>query len=800
MATFWQDVRYGLRILAKNPGFTAVAVLTLALGIGVNAAIFSLVDAAVLRPLPFPAPKQLLRVWEKPPKWALNSVAPLNYLDWQDQSRSFQSMAAFVNGHATLTGSDVPERIPSAQVSASFSELLGVTPEIGRGFAASEGRPGQDSVALISHGLWLRRFAGDRSVLGAVVVLDGKSYTIIGVLPRNMQLFGEADVWTPLALTRETARRDTHFLNVVARLKPGVSMDSADAEMQLIAGRIAKIAPATNQNWGVLLVPLQQSLIGPDVRRTSLVLFGAVGFVLLIACANVANLMLIRGAARSREIAVRLSLGAGPGRIARQSLTESLLLSALGAALGLWLAEMALATAPSWLPAGTLPPAVRLQLDARVIGFAILAAFMTGILCGLAPALRSARINLNDVLRASGYSSTGGHGPRRVLAVTEIAMAVVLVAGAALLLRTLMRLEQVDRGYRAENVLTFHVSLPPLDYPAPEKVVAFHKAATAELERLPGVRSVGFGTDLPLGGWSFGEGFDIAGRPPSPPGNRTFAHYQTISPGYFETLGISMSRGRAFSEQDTAASIPVCIINSEFALRFFSTQDPIGAHLNMGSAEFAVVREIVGVSGQVKIQGPAEPSGLEIYVPYTQDDSSSVAYALQTEGDPTRIASAAIAAIHSVNKDLPLTDIRTLDAVAAQSVARPRFRAVLIGAFAALALALAMLGIYGVLAYAVGQRIREFGIRMALGATPGNVLRLVLKDGLQIAIAGVALGVCAALALTHYLATMLYGVQPIDPATFVGVPALLILVALAACGLPARRATRVDPMVALHYE
>jgi predicted permease len=496
---------------------------------------------------------------------------------------------------------------------------------------------------------------------------------------------------------------------------------------------------------------------------------------------------------------VRASLGAGRLRIVRQLLTERLLLSLAGGGLGLLLAKLALDSAPSWLPFGTLPAVVQPELNWRVLAFSLLAVLMTGALCGLAPGLQAGRINLNEALRSSGYSTTSGNRLRRSLAAGEIAMAVVLVAGAALLWRTLFALEHVDRGYRADRILSFHVSLPSRQYGSPERINLFYQKALAELGALSGARSAAVAYDLPLEGWRFGEPFEVAGRSHGPAASRPYAHLQGVSTRYFETLEIPILLGRAFTETDTAKSAPVCIINDGLLREFFKGTEPIGAQLIRDGAPTGGCT-IVGVSGQVKIQGPAEASRYELYVPYTQDSPSSVVFAVRAEGDPMRLAPAVREAMQRIDRDLPLVSLRTIDDIAANSVAQPRFRAALIGAFAVLALVLALIGIYGVLAYAVGQRTREFGIRMALGARTPDVLRLVLGDGLRITLAGVAMGLGAAAGLTGYLRTMLWGVKPLDPVTFVAVPAVLLIAGLAACYIPARRATKVDPLVALRYE
>ena len=799
LETLAQDLRFAARTLRKNPAFTAIAILTLALGIGANAAIFSLVDAVLLHPLPFRDPNQLVMLWEKPPNFDHNSISALTFLDWKEQSHSFQSIAGIAGGTSAITGGAEAQQVQSQRVSANFFDLLGVVPQVGRGFTDADEQPGNENVAIISDGLWARRFGRDSSVLNTSLTVDGKVVTLIGILPPSFRLLGQCDLWTPLVLRHEAAKRDSHFLRAIARLKPDVSIGTARAEMSNIALGIARISPETNKGWGVRVSPLQDDLLGPDLRTTSKVLLGAVGFVLLIACANVASLLLVRGAGRTREIAVRASLGAGRLRIARQLITESLLLSLVGAGVGLALAKLALETAPSWLPAGTLPALVQLNLNWRVLTFSLVAALLTGALCGIAPTLYASRIDLNTALRNSGYLSSAGSRLRRALAVAEIAMVMVLMAGGALLFRTLLKLESVDRGYRADRVLTFHLSLPASRYASNDAINLFQQKTLDELNALPGVRAAALAYDLPLEGWSFGAPFEVSGAGPGSAASRPFAHVQGVSTRYFETLGIPVMRGRVFTDADSAKSEHVCVINDGLAQKYFPGKNPVGEKLITGNARTESC-SIVGVIAQVKIEGPAEPSRFEMYFPYAQDANPGVAFALRTDMDPTGLIPSVRSVVQKLDRDLPITSLRTIEDIASDSVARPRFRAALIGAFAALALIVALIGIYGVLSYSVGQRIREFGIRMALGARRPEILRLVLRDGLRIALLGVAVGLIAAGGLTHYLQSMLFGVEPLDPITFIVVPLALLIVALAACYIPARRATKVDPLIALRYE
>ncbi len=792
MRIFWQDLVYAARVLRKSPGFTLTAVLALTVGIAATSTVFSLVDAALLRPLPFRDPERLVAISERPPRYLRNTVSAPTYLDWREQNHVFESIGAMSTAKRTLTREGAPVRIGVHQITASYLEVLGTHPVVGRWFTAAEER---QQLALISLRLWMQRFAGNPAVIGRAITLDGQRYTICGVMPSQFRVPGDPDLWIPLALDPQQTRRGTHVLTVIARMKPGVTLPLAGAEMDVIGMRIATAAPQTNAGWGVTVDPLQSYLVGTDLRTTSLALLGAVGFLLLLSCVNVANLLLVRGSGRAREIAVRAALGAGRGRIVLQLLAETSLLALTGAALGLWIANLLLDVAPRLLPPGAIPAAIALQLDARVVWFTVAASVFTGLLSGLAPAWSSSAASLTDVMRSGGRAVTSGGRVRNLLASTQIALAVILVTGAGLLVRTLLQLEQTDRGYEPGNVLTMRFSLPQAAYPTKERAVEFYQSVEREVGNLPGVRAAGLSIDLPLGGWNFGESFEIAGTP-VPSAARPFAHFQVVGARYFEAVGIRLARGRAFDGSDTAKSVPVCIINEELARRYFEGRDPVGAWITAGTE----VRRVVGVIRQVKVQGPADGAALEIYVPYTQSEAENMALAVRTSGDPLAMARAVEAAIRRIDKDLALTQIQTLDEVAGQSVVRPRFRAILAAVFALAALALAALGVYGVLAFGVSRRIREFGIRMALGATHTGVLALVLRDGVRIAAGGAVAGLLAAAVLTRSLQGFLFGVKSFDPFTFLAVPVTLTLVALIACAIPARRAMRTDPAIALHDE
>ncbi len=806
MTSLWHDLRYAIRILRMAPGFTLIAVSVLAIGIGANSAIFSLVDAVLLRPLPYHHPEELVKLWEHPPGYARNSVAPLNYLDWSEQNHVFSSMAAVSGGSRTLTrdGSS-PEKIPGQAVTLHFFDLLAVKPVAGRTFIDSDMKaPG--TVVVLSERVWRDRFGSDPNLPGKTITLDGVPFTILGIVPADFQAFYKADMWTPFVPKRSAEQRRMHYLQVLGRLKPGATVEQARADMSVIAANISRISPETNKEWGVTIEPLRQATVGVELRTTSLVLAGVVGFVLLMACANVANLLLARAAGRRREIAVRAALGGSRARIIRQLLTESALLSVMGGAVGIGLAWLVVDAAPLLLPPGTLPVAILPALDLRVIGFAVALTLATGLLFGLAPAWQASRISLADALRSGGRSIAGsGQLFRTVLAAGEIAVAVMLMAGAGLLLRTLGSLNNVDPGYRANNLLTMYIGLPFNRYKTPDRTRTFFDAVQRELSAIPGVKSAAMTTNLPLDGWDIGQGFNVVGQTDEGESKHPSAHYQMASANYFDTMGIRLVAGRPFTPQDTAESTPVCVVNEELVRRFLKGRNPIGVRMTVQAMDNAgpkpVVREIVGVIHQVKVEGPAEKeNALEIYVPLAQNSWFGSAIAVRTSSDPLSYTSAIRQAIAKVDKDQPVTRVRTIEEVAAEAVAQPRFRAELVSAFAALALLLAAVGVAGVLAFGVTQRTREFGIRMALGAKASQVLRMVLGSAFKMIAAGVVVGLIGAAALTRWLTALLFGVTPLDGVTFVATPAVLAMVALMACALPAIRAARVDPAIALREE
>ncbi|HEX8775370.1 MAG TPA: ABC transporter permease [Pyrinomonadaceae bacterium] len=800
MNTLWQDLRYGLRMLLKNPGFAVIAVIALALGIGANAAIFSVVNAVLLRSLPYDDPDRLIVLREnKIPQFPEFSVSPGNFLDWQKQNTVFEKLAAIRGFSYNLVGTGEPERLRGARISAGLFEMLGVKPAQGRTFLAEEDQPGRDSVVILSNSLWQRRFGADPNILGRALTLNASTYTVIGVMPPDFQFPDrETELFTPVAFdAKQAEQHGAHYISVVGRLKPGVGLEQAQTEMSAIAARLSQQYPDSNAGWGVSLFRMQE-YESRDIKQALLVLLGAVALVLLIACANVANLLLARATARAREIAIRTALGASRWRVIRQLLTESILLALVGGGLGLLLAvwgmDLLLALAPE-----DLPRVKNGALDARVLGFTILITLLTGIVFGLVPALQSSRPNLNETLKEGGRGTTGGHHRvRGALVVTEVALAMMLLIGAGLLIRSFYRLQQVDPGFNPKNALAVTVSLPAKKYAEEEQQAAFFTQLIEKVSGLPGVVAVGATQSLPIQG-DYVLGFNIQGRPPDAPGEEPSTNYYAVSPDYFKAMGIPLLRGRLFTERDKKDTPRVAIINETMAKKFFPGEDPIGKGINVtnGPERF---REIVGIVADVKQYGLDRPTTAQTYEPYLQTPFSGMTLIVRTEGNPTALNAGVRGQVLSIDKDQPVSRSRTLEEVIAESVAKQRFAMMLLGIFAVVALILAAVGLYGVMSYSVTQRTHEIGIRMALGAQQKDVLKLVVGQGMILALIGVGVGLLASLALTSVMRTLLFGITATDPLTFLAIPLLLAVVALAASLMPARRAMKVDPMIALRYE
>lgn len=800
MRTLWQDISYGVRMLLKEPGFTLVAVLALALGIGANTAIFSVVNAVLLRPLPYSRPDTLIQVWGTNPKNGITTsvVSVPDFIDWRKQNQSFEHLAAYSSGSLILTGEDKPERIKSATVSASLFDLLDVKPINGRGFLLEEDQYGAGRVAVISHGLWQRRFNSAPNLIGQNITLSDQSYTVVGIMPQGFDFPWEAEIWTPNAFdfSHSMSQRNTRHLFVIGRLKPNVALAQAQSEMDVIARRLAEQHPEIQGTQGVNLVPLHEQMVA-RVRQTLLILFGAVGLVLLIACSNMANLLLVRTTVRRKEIAIRGALGANRFRLMRLVLTESVLLACLGGAAGLLLALWSLDFLVAIIP-DNIPRIKEIGLDWNVLGWTLLVSMLTGLIFGLAPALQASKLDLNESLKETGKNLSAD--PRRnfvrnSLVVSEVALSLVLLIGAGLMIKSVWRLQHVKTGFNPENVLAVTLSLPDYKYSQEEQKVAFYQQALERIEHLPGVNSIGVTTILPLNGSMSAATFQIAGRPPLAKG--ISADVRSSSPDYLRTMGIPLLRGRYFTERDTHNAPAVCLINETLARRFFAGEDPVGQSLELGKS-----CEIVGVVGDVRHLTLDAELGPEMYWPYPQNPSSSMSIVVRgsSDLDATKLAAAIRHEIRAIDKDQLIDSIQTMEQVHAKSIAEPRFNTLLLTIFAAVALILASVGLYGVMAYTVNQRLHEIGLRMALGAQISDVLRMVIKQGLTLTLIGLTIGVAASFALTRVMTSLLYEVSATDPLTFIGVAALLAAVALLACYLPARRATRVDPLTALRHE
>jgi len=802
MQTLWQDLRYGLRFLAKQPGFTSVAVLTLAAGIGLNTAIFSVVNSIMLRPLPYQEPERLAQIWERNLRGSAENgvVSPDNFLDWQKQARSFEQMSAYNIWLPALSGTGEAAQLSGAVVTANFFSLLGVEPLLGRTFAPDEEQAGKDRVVVISHGLWQNRLGGDPAIIGRKLTLNEIEYQVIGVLRpdyRHPEPFFDqkAEIWRPLDLKAQTGSRGSHYLRALGRLKPGVSFEQAQAEMTGIAHQLAQAYPVTNTDQGVKTLPLHEQMTG-SVSLALLVLQTAVGFVLLIACVNVANLLLARIAAREKELAIRAALGASRWQVVRLLLAESFLLASLGGAIGLLVAWWGVDALVSLAPKD-IPRLEDIGLDRRALTFTVLLSLLTVLIFGLLPAWQAAQTKLNAVIKEGGRSSTRGQGLRGALVVAEIALAVVLLAGSGLLLRSFIHLQGVRVGFDPENLLTMQVGMPRSKARESQQIVSFYEQVLARLEAVPGVRAAAITSSLPLGGLNnTGSDFRIKGAPEPTPGALPGASIRSISQGYFRALGVPMVKGRAFDEQDRSNAASVVIINEALARRYFRGLDPLGQQIIVQDK----TREIIGISGDFKHEGLQIETSPEIYFPHAQNPWSFVALIVRADKDPEAMQTRVQQAIWEQERNAPISRAALMKDVVAAVVSRPRFNVLLLSIFSAAALILAAVGIYGVMSYTVAQSTREIGIRMALGAEPRDVLRLVVGQGATLALIGVGLGVAGAYGLTRLITNLLYDVTATDPLTFVSVSALLIVVALAACYLPARRATKVDPMVALRYE
>jgi putative ABC transport system permease protein len=811
MQTLWQDLRYGARMLMKNPGFSLIAALTLTLGIGANTAIFSVINGVLLKPLPYAEPERLVAVWEARHDGRRGAVSYPNFADWRAQNQVFERIAIYRDSAMALTGGGEPANLRAVITTPDLFPLLNARPQLGRGFLPEEEKAGS-RVVVLGHGAWRKYFGADPNLVGKQIKLNGRDFSVVGVMPADFNFPVEAeqtDLWVSAAISSErddpkeeslNEQRGAHIYDSIARLKPGVTLAAAQTDLETVMGRLRAQYPDDVGGDHTAMRPYLTELVG-DVERALLVLFAAVGVVLLIACANVASLLLARAIGRQREIAVRAALGASWGRIVRQLLTESLLLAAVGGTAGLLLATWGVDLLKALSPAD-LPRMQDVRLDGRVLMFTLLVSLLTGLLFGLIPALRAARADLNEALKEGGR---GGEGLRRnrlrsALVVAEVASAMTLLVGAGLLINSFVRLQRINLGFDPHQVLTLRVELPEARYREGRQIINFNQEFMRRVERLPGVRSAAMVFKSPLSG-DPSNYFEVEGQPLDK-SRRLTAGLRVSTPGYFHTLGIPFIDGRDFIDRDEMKSTPVVIINETLAAQYFPNQNPIGKHIRPAiSVEGAPPwREIVGVVGAVRHGGPGKEPRPEFFLPHTQMPFLTLTTVVRTAGDPLAIVGAARNEVRAMDREAPIDSVKTLDQYLTESVAQPRFNTLLLALFAGVAMTLTAVGLYGVMAFSVTARTREIGVRVALGARGPDVLRLVIGQGMMLTLIGVAIGLVAALALTRLMKGLLFGVTPTDPATFALIALLLVGVALVACYIPARRATKVDPMIALRYE
>jgi putative ABC transport system permease protein len=817
--TCLQDIRFALRTLSRNKGFAVAAVVALALGIGANTTIFSVVNSVLLRPLPYPESERIVTVWNTNPRFRLGftnlPVSSGDFTEWRNQSTVFENISVLISSTVSLSGTGEPERLGGAFVSAGFLQLMGVEPQTGRGFSAEDERVGADRVLVISDSLWRRRFGADPSIIGRAVTLDGNSYTIIGVAPSgfafpcttDMPPYVAApersDFWTVKAFTQEeAARHSDHQLVVVARLNAGVSINSAQAEMSTIAARLQLQYPESNEDVDAVVVPLQEQIVG-GARIAMLVVMAAFALILLIACANVANLLLARSSVREREIAIRSALGASRGRIARQLLTESLLLSLLsggaGALLSLWGVNLFILFSPR-----NVPRLDEVHTDLRALFFCLGLSIATGLLCGLAPALHASRVDLNESLKESGRGSMSGARGRRMRSVfvaSEVAISVVLLAAAGLMIKSFVRLMSVEYGFDPRGVLTMRVQLDPSRYSNDKQQAAFFDSLLDQVKSLTGVDEAGATSNLPLGGGEYAGGFSIEGRPPANPSEGSTADRRVVSADYFKTMRIRLSGGREFTEHDDQTAPGVVIANESFVRRFMGGEDPIGKRIKLGDwTSNRPWLAIVGVVQDVRQRSLEAESTPCLYYPYRQRASQEMTLVMRTTVEPTTLLPAVRGAVASLDKDQPLDRVKTMDRWVGESVAARRTSAAMFVGLGLVAIVLAGWGVYAIIAYTVSQKTHEIGLRMALGAGYADIIRMVIWDGSKLALCGLIVGIGAAAALTGLISSLLFNVSPHDALTLITVSATVLLVSVGACWMPARRAASVDPMVALRHE
>jgi putative ABC transport system permease protein len=797
-----QDIRHGIRVLASKPIYTFIAVLTLALGIGASSAIFSVVNAVLLRPLPYPDSERIVRLWENDAQRSRpkTPLSPANFVDWASRNQVFDEIGAYQSWSANLTGLREPDRLQGALVSASVFQLLGVTPQIGRPFLPEEDQPGHNLVVVVSDSLWRRLLDSDPTILSKSVTINGKSYSVIGVMPPGFDFPSKAEIWSPIAFDADDlSGRGTRYVSAIARLKNGVTVLQAQANMESIAAQLANQYPKTNEGYGATVIPLYEQIVG-DIRPALLILLGAVTFVLLIACVNVSNLLLARAATRQREFAVRLAIGATRSRLIQQLLTESLVLALLGGALGILLAYKGLGILLALNPA-KVPRINEITIDTGVLLITILISILTGLTFGILPALKATKPNVNEALKEGDRSSGSGFSGRRflnMLVIAEVSLSFVLLVGAGLMVKSFFRLLSVDSGFNPHNVLTMQISLPSYKYSDTDKQAAFYEQLVERVRSLPGVTSAGTITYLPLSGSNMEWIFSIQDHAPMDGEEQLTAEYREISSDYFRAMGIPLVKGREFTANDKKGAPGVIIINGSMARRFFPGEDPIGKVIGFGKKPDW--REIVGVVGDVRHFSLDKESKPEAYVPHLQDPWRSMALVVRTTSDPMQMARSVRSEVFAVDPEQPVYSVASMESLINDSVEPQRLSMLLLTMFAAIALILASVGIYGVMAYSVSQRTHEIGVRMALGANPLDVCKMVLGQGMRLIVIGVLLGISAAYILTGVMSSLLYNVSRADPMIFGGITAILAFVALVANYVPARRATKVDPMIAIRYE
>jgi putative ABC transport system permease protein len=808
MRNRWRDLLFGLRLLWKNPGFTAVAVLALALGIGANTAIFSVVYATLLAPLPYNQPDRIVMVWSKV-NGSRNGVSAGDFLDWQRQNTVFDSIAAWTGGQMSLSSSAHPEQVNAEPCTPGFLHVLGQPFLLGRDFLPEEGQLGKELETILTYKLWKNRFGGDHNIVGQQIRMDGKQYTVVGVLAPGATDRVQSQLYVPLAFKPEFINHEYHWILVMARLKPGVTVAQANANMDSVTRQIAADNPKSNQGWGATVEPLQNDFLNRNVVRALWILLGAVAFVLLIACANVANLLLARGTARQKEIAVRGALGATRGQLFFQFLTESVTLAGIRGALGIFLAWVFLKAIIALMPPFTLPSEADVTLNVPVLLFTVAATMLSGILFGCAPALQAARLNLNDTLKEGGRSGSGGgkYKLRYALVLAEFALALTLLAGAGMTIHSVWHLTHVDMGFRTDHILTFNLPVPNDRLKGAEEINAFYRQLIERVQSVPGIMSASVSTGMPVQGTSFGMPFDIAGKAVADRSQRPGAGFNMVTPGYFQTFGIRIAKGRAFSEADIAGGARVAIVNSTLVKKYFPNVDPLTQRLSIeqivpGSAKLgdAVEWQIVGVYENVRNGGPQGDGFPEIDVPFVQSPEPGAYMAVRTATQPDSMTQTIAGVIQSVDPDLPMADVKSMDQMLNESMGGDRFGAVLFGTFAGVALILAAFGIYGVMSFAVAQRTHEIGLRMALGAAPSQVLGLILREGMTLGAIGLGIGFIGAWGVGRLMTGLVYGTGSFDLPAFSAVAAVLMLSALLACYVPARRATQVDPMAALRQD